>query len=104
MPKVTIAIAAYNRPQYLSDCLLSISNQTFRDFEVLVFDNHSEYDVPALLAKFKDIKITLLQTPENIGQDGNFLRIYTHSYQTPYVLIFHDDDALHPQTLEKEVG
>jgi glycosyltransferase involved in cell wall biosynthesis len=104
MAKVTIAIAAFNREAYLRDCLQSISQQTFRDFLIIVFDNHSDYNVTAMLASFPDIDIQLEQTSENIGQDRNFQRIYTYSYETPYVLIFHDDDTMHPNLLAEQVA
>lgn len=103
MPKVTIAIAAYNREQYLKECLQSIANQTFKDFEVIVFDNGSEYNVRSLVDSFTNIKITLERVGQNIGQDANFLRIYKYNYNTPYIIVFHDDDTMHPLLLEEEV-
>lgn len=103
MPKVTVAIATYNREQYLKDCLISIQNQTYQDFEIIIFDNGSNYDLRNLISQFPTLNISLQRVESNIGQDANFVRVYTHSYKTPYVLFFHDDDTMHPRLLEEEV-
>ena len=40
-PEVTIVIPNYNGKQLLENCIETLKNQTFRDFEVLVVDNGS---------------------------------------------------------------
>ena len=39
MPKISIIIPVYNAVPYLEDCLQSISNQSFTDFEISVQKN-----------------------------------------------------------------
>ncbi len=41
MPKISIIIPVYNAEQYLEECLLSISQQTFGDFEILAINDGS---------------------------------------------------------------
>lgn len=41
MAKLVVSLLTYNSKQYLSDCLTSIANQTFRDFELYCRDNNS---------------------------------------------------------------
>ncbi|MBR5290112.1 MAG: glycosyltransferase family 2 protein, partial [Erysipelotrichaceae bacterium] len=36
MPELTIIVPVYNVEKYLSQCLDSLMNQTYRDFEVLI--------------------------------------------------------------------
>lgn len=104
MSQVTIAIPTYNRKEFLGQCLKSILNQTFQDFNVLIFDNHSAYNVKDFLAEFKDKRLGLMESPVNVGGMGNFIRVCNYSYDSEYVIIFHDDDVMHPQMLEREVA
>jgi len=104
MPKVTVAIPTYNRKDYLPEVLKSVRAQTFKDFEVLVFDDHSNYDVAALLEDFKDLPIKLIKSEKPLGNVGNFGRIVSHNYTTPYLVVFHDDDVMNPKLLEREVA
>ncbi len=40
-PKVSLAISVYNREQYLAEAIKSVVDQTFRDFELVVWDDGS---------------------------------------------------------------
>ncbi|GEM_PF-1364259 len=40
-PKISVIIAAYNSEKYLEECLKSIFNQTFKDYEVIVCNDGS---------------------------------------------------------------
>jgi len=104
MTKVTIAIPTYNREDYLRTCLQSILRQTFQDFTIIIFDNHSNYDLENLVNQFHDTRITICASSKNVGQKNNFDRIYNHKFHSPYLIIFHDDDAMHPTLLSKQVA
>ena len=39
MVKVSLGVPVYNANEYLRECLDSILNQTFQDFEVLLVDD-----------------------------------------------------------------
>lgn len=103
MPKVTIAIPTYNRQSFLQECLASILAQTYQDIDIWVFDNNSSYDVRALIEGFADRRIRLLTSPVNLGNQGNLKRIFQTEFPSDYVLVFHDDDAMHPRMLEREM-
>ena len=38
---VSVIITTYNRSLYLNECLLSVSNQTYKNIEILVIDDGS---------------------------------------------------------------
>ena len=44
MVKVSIGVPIYNVGRYLRECLNSIMNQTFKDFEVIMVDDGSTDD------------------------------------------------------------
>lgn len=102
--KVTVAIPTYNRIPYLKECIESILNQTFQDFSIFVFDNASTESVERELKKFNDPRIQFIGSEENLGAEGNMNRIVEHSFESEYVVMFHDDDTMHPEMLELQVA
>lgn len=104
MPKITVAIPTYNRGDYLQECLQSILNQTFQDYEIIIFDNHSDYDIAGLVRSLNDGRIKLVRHETNLGNQGNFKKIFQYKYQTEFLVVFHDDDTMRPDFLEKNMN
>ncbi len=100
MHKISIAIPTYNREDYLKECIESILAQSFSDFRIYVFDNCSEYNIEKFINDFNDTRIELIKSPKNLGNIGNFERIYNYDFPSEYLVIFHDDDTMHPKFLE----
>ena len=101
MPKVTVAIPTYNRKEYLRETIDSVLAQTFQDFSIIVFDNHSDYDVRAFLNGFSDDRISAIVAPVH---EGTYNRVFSYAFDSQYVVIFHDDDVMHPELLACEVA
>ena len=40
-PLVTILLQSYNHAKYITECINSVYNQTFTDYELIVFDDGS---------------------------------------------------------------
>jgi glycosyltransferase involved in cell wall biosynthesis len=100
---VTVAIPTYNREKYLKEAIESVLAQSFQDFEIIIFDNHSNYDIKRLISSFGDSRISLNSNSENIGGAGNFQKVFNHKFSSDYVIVFHDDDTMHPELLQTEV-
>jgi GT2 family glycosyltransferase len=65
-PAVTVIIPNYNGKHYLNDCIYSICNQTFEDFEVIIVDNASvDGSVEYIKTNFPQIKI--IENSSNLG-------------------------------------
>jgi glycosyltransferase involved in cell wall biosynthesis len=52
-PKVSVVMSAYNAAAYLDEAIVSILNQTFRDFEFIVINNGSSDDTSSILDKYQ---------------------------------------------------
>lgn len=100
--KLSVAIPTYNRLAYLKECINSILNQTLQDFSIFVFDNASQELVAEELKKFNDKRIHFIGSEKNISSAGNINRILNYPFQSEYLIIFHDDDLMHPRMLELE--
>lgn len=107
MSQVSIAIPTHNRPEFLEQSIRSILRQIFQDFEILIFDDASDFSIPEFLSRFNDPRISFLRSSQLLskeGNRGNFERITRYNFLSPYVLIFHDDDVMRPDFLEKSVA
>lgn len=69
MHEVTLIIVNWNGRQYLQDCLDSVLDQTYTDFEVIVVDNGSSDDSVCFIREnYPQVKIVCLD--ENLGFTG----------------------------------
>lgn len=102
--KLSIAIPTYNRLIYLKECINSILNQTFQDFSIFIFDNASDEPVEKELNKLNDKRIHFIGSDKNMGSVGNINRILSYPFKSEYLVIFHDDDLMHPRMLELQTS
>lgn len=68
MPKISVIVPVYNTQKYLSKCLDSIINQTYKDIEIICVDDGSTDNSLFILSEFakKDTRIKIIQK-ENGG-------------------------------------
>lgn len=98
--KLTVAIPTYNRKDYLCEAIKSLDRQTYKNFQVLVFDNASSYPIDEIISLFPNLNIQIIKNEINIGGAANFIKMVNYDFCTPYVIMFHDDDTLHPKYFE----
>jgi glycosyltransferase involved in cell wall biosynthesis len=82
----------------------SVLAQTFGDFELLIFDNHSPDNTAraARAAAAGDPRVRVVINDHNIGLVGNFNAV-VDAARGRYVKILCSDDTLMPSCLEKQV-
>jgi glycosyltransferase involved in cell wall biosynthesis len=103
MPKVSVIIPTWNRPELLRDAVVSVLHQTEQDFEVLVVDDHSEYGVAEKIARdLGDPRIHYIRQPEHRGV-GAARNIGIASARAPYIAFLDDDDQWLPQKLSVQL-
>ncbi len=103
-PLLTIAVPTYNRAAYLREFLAELAPQLRAladpaDVEILVSDNASTDDTPAVLDAFRDIGIQVTRQPENIGSDRNFVFLFRQA-RGRYFWLCGDDDILRPGAVD----
>lgn len=103
MSKITIAIPTYNRQDYLYSCINSIINQSFQDWQIIIFDNNSNFNINEFCNSFKDSRIKCDINKANIGNLNNFRKIFNYQFDSEYLVVFHDDDAMHPKFLDENL-
>jgi glycosyltransferase involved in cell wall biosynthesis len=101
-PAVSVCIPAYNYGRFLPRAIDSVLAQEYRDFELIVVDNASEDDTPAVLARYGE-RIEAHRNKRNLGLFGNFARCLELA-RGEHVKFLAADDWLHPAYLGEAVA
>ena len=100
-PSVTVLIATYNRAHLIRTTLDSILAQTRPPDSVIVVDDGSGDDTPAVLAEYGD-RITRIEKTN--GGKSSALNLAMASVDSDYVWVFDDDDIALPDALETHLA
>lgn len=102
MSKVSVLIAAYNAGKYISECLDSLSSQTFADFEAIVVDDASSDNTSRIIEEYikKDGRISLIRSDQNEGQAKSQNKALRKACGE-YVCMLDADDWMSPDALQK---
>lgn len=65
-PRVSVIIPNYNGKHYLSDCFNSLSNQSYKDFEIILIDNAS-VDGSIEFTKKEFPYVRIIENTDNLG-------------------------------------
>jgi len=68
-PQVSTIVVSYNSEKYISECIDSLLQSDYPDFEIIVVDNASTDNTVSILKQYDD-KIKLIQSTENLGFAG----------------------------------
>ena len=101
MPKVSVIIPVYNTSKYLNQCLESIQNQTFTDFEAICINDGSTDSSLEILKEFasKDDRFIIINK-KNEGQ-GIARNLGIQQANGEYIIFIDSDDWLETEGLEK---
>lgn len=90
--KVTIIIPNYNGKHFMQPCLASLEKQTYKNFKILVVDNHST-DGSIEYMKENYPEIELISLKENYGF-SRAVNIGIQHADTPYVILLNNDTTV----------
>lgn len=92
-PTLSVGLPVHNGERFLEEALLSILNQTYEDFELVISDNASSDGTEAICREYtsKDPRIRYLRLDQNIGAAGNFNRVIDLSNGSYFRWASHDD-------------
>jgi len=102
MTKVSICVPNYNYGEYIGECIRSILNQTYKDFELIIVDDASTDNSIEIIESFSDSRIRVYENDENLGITKNWNQCLKYA-TGDYIAIFHSDDIYHSEIIEQEV-
>lgn len=94
MPKYSVIVPVYNRPQELDELLSSLSRQTFKDFEIVVVEDGSSLKADHISEKWSTRLPLRYFYKENTGQ--GFSRNFGFEKAEGDYLVVFDSDCLIP--------
>ena len=98
--RISVVMSAYNASKYIANAILSVLNQTFPWFELIIINDGSTDDTVKIIQSFTDHRIVLLSQPhKGIAAALNNGIAKT---RTDYIARFDADDICYPDRLEKQ--
>lgn len=100
--KFSVVVPIYGVEKYLEECINSVLSQTYTDFELILVDDKSPDNCPAICDAYaeKDSRIKVIHKPENEGV--GFARNTGLSVASgDYVLFVDSDDSIKENLLEE---
>jgi glycosyltransferase involved in cell wall biosynthesis len=102
-PRVSVSVPMYNGADFIGECIQSVLDQTFEDFELLLVDDASDDDTIKIVRSFGDSRIRIIENPVRLGAEGNWNAALSHS-RGEYVKILSHDDVIYPTCLERQLS
>ena len=105
MNKITVGIPVYNSENSIRQCINSVLNQTFSEYEIIISDNASTDKTETICKDFakQNPKIKYIKQPQNLGYIENF-RFILNSCNSKYFVWISADDLWEPSFLEKNLS
>lgn len=69
MPRVSVVMPVYNGSKYLRESLMSVINQTYKDWECIIYDDNSSDDSAAIINSIikENDQFIYLHSDQNVG-------------------------------------
>lgn len=97
-------MAAYNsKPELLKQAVLSVVNQTYKDFELVIVDDGSNNPIEPIIRSISDDSRIVVYRKENSGL-GSSLTYGIKKAKGEFIARIDDDDLMARDRLEKQVA
>lgn len=93
IPRVSLGLPVYNGQNFLEQALLSILDQTFENFELIICDNASTDKTEVICREYEaqDSRVRYYRNQENLGAARNYNRVFELSKGKYFAWVNHDD-------------
>jgi len=105
LPNVTLYTSVYNGSAYIIDCVESVINQDYNDYEYIILDDYSTDNTLELLIEWYSKlslncqkKVTILRNDNNLGLPANCNRMLSKA-KGKFLMRIDGDDLLEPDAV-----
>ena len=99
-PLVSIIVPVYNLEGYVTNCLNSLVNQTYRNLEILCIDDGSTDKSADMIKAFAEKDDRVIYLYKENGGVSSARNMGLDMFKGEYVMFVDGDDYLHPQAVE----
>lgn len=100
--KVTVILTSYNHGKYIKKSIDSVLNQTFQDFELIIYDDCSTDNSMEIIKAYHDERVQVIANNVNRGY-GLLEYLFPSFVRGEYLAIAHSDDFWEKEKLQKQV-
>lgn len=100
-PRVSVIMSVYNGAHYLEECIQSVLDQSFKDFEFIIINDGSTDNTLNIITRFDDSRIKVLSNQINIGLTKSLNRGLRRA-KGEYIARIDADDYCFPYRLSKQ--
>ena len=104
MKKVTVILTSYNHEKFINETIDSILNQSFSDFELIIWDDASTDDSWDIIKSYQDSRIKSFRNKTSKRGIYGINKTISEIAEGEYIAIHHSDDIWEPTKLEKQVA
>lgn len=101
-PLVSVLMNCYNGENYLREAIDSVLAQTYRNWEIIFWDNQSTDRSADIFKSYKDARLKYFYAPSHTDLGGARARAWEH-INGEFAAVLDADDVWLPQKLEKQV-
>ena len=102
VPTVSVILPTYNRAEIVKRSILSVLNQTYKDFELIIIDDASTDKTRMIVEELGDTRIKYLRNRQNLGPAAS-RNIGIKASRGIFIAFQDSDDEWRPDKLKKQV-
>src|SRR5579872_7316513 len=100
-PLVSVILPAYNSALYIREAIESILDQTYKNLEILVYDDCSSDDTVQIIEGYHDPRVRLFRKERNTGYTES-LKMGVAAAAGKYIVRMDSDDISDLKRIEKQ--
>jgi glycosyltransferase involved in cell wall biosynthesis len=99
---ISVILPVYNSEKYISEAIQSVLDQTYSNFELLVFDDGSTDNTLSIINDFQDDRIKIFTSDKNYGIVHQLNKGIDNS-NGQYIARMDADDISYPDRFQKQI-
>lgn len=104
MPKVSVILTSFNHQKYIREAIDSVLDQSFTDFELIIWDDASTDASWSVINSYSDRRIKAFRNTENRRPIFGVTKAISEVATGEYIAMHHSDDVWVLDKLEKQVA
>jgi glycosyltransferase involved in cell wall biosynthesis len=104
MPKVSVILTSFNHEKFIREAIDCVLNQTFTDFELIIWDDASSDNSWHLIKQYSDPRIKAFRNEKQERGIWGINKAISEVAMGEYIAIHHSDDVWELDKLEKQVA
>lgn len=101
-PKVSVILTSFNHALFLREAIDSVLNQTFQDFELIIWDDASKDNSWDIIQSYNDPRIKSFRNDEQRRGVYGLNKAISEVALGEFIAIHHSDDVWEEKKLEKQ--